>query len=342
LNIRTSYEESLDRALRKIAEHIPEDLVEKFVRESGITKNDIHTISPGPSGMVSAIDGSNAMIVEGGSVSLAAIRAVRTTFSDGERYNRSITPITLVTIGPGHRNRDFDEIYLDCFGAPPHKELDNSDPERASDILRDTLEYWVALQTANILPEGALLLIDGALRVSSQNHEPVLGEIIRIAQERGILLAAVAKRTRATWGGGHPLLPAIGGLAEQFGISGPWWTKIDHHLLDRTEYRQGRHGEIYIASLHPRMSRPMKMELPKGTGEQAAAATMQALAACADDGRVPGYPYPLLDAHRTVEIDQPLVMQIQQDIKAGLSKQGIRNRTFEDLFGDLHGDFERY
>jgi hypothetical protein len=69
---------------------------------------------------------------------------------------------------------------------------------------------------------------------------------------------------------------------------------------------------------------------------------MQALAACADDGRIPGYPYPLLDAHRTVVIDEPLVTQIQQDIKAGLAKQGMKNRTFEDLFGDLHGDFERY
>ena len=342
MNVRTSYEESVNQTLRRIAEHIPEDLVKKLAQESGITENDIRTIPPGPSGIVSAIDGSNAMIAEGGSVSLAAIRAVRTTFSGGERYNRSITPITLITIGPGHKNLDFAEMYLDCFGIPPHKGLDNSDPERASAILRDTLEYWVALQTANTLPKGALLLIDGALRVSSQNHEPVLSDIIRVAQERGVLLAAVAKRTRATWGGGHPLLPAMGGLVEQLGIFGPWWTKIDEHLLDRTEYRQGRHGGIYVASLHPRLSRPMKMELPKGTGEQTAAATMQALAACADDGRIPGYPYPLLDAHRTVAIDEPLVMQIQQDVKAGLSKQGIKNRTFEDLFGDLHGDFERY
>jgi hypothetical protein len=342
LNVRTSYEESVNRALRRITEHIPEDLVSKFAQESGITKDDIHTIPPGPFGMVSAVDGSNAMIAEGGSVSFAAIRAVRTTFFSGDRYNRSITPITLVTIGPGHRNLDFDELFLDCFGILPHKGLDNADPERASAILRDTLEYWVALQTAKTLPEGALLLIDGALRVSSQNHEPVLYDIIRTAQQRNVLLAVVAKRTRATWGGGHPILPAIGGLAEHLGIAGPWWTKIDEHLLDRTEYRQGRHGEIYIASLHSRLSRPMKMELPKGTDDKAAAATMQALAACADDGRIPGYPYPLLDAHRSVVIDEPLVMQIQQDIKAGLAQQGIRNRTFEDLFGDLHGDFERY
>ena len=34
--------------------------------------------------------------------------------------------------------------------------------------------------------------------------------------------------------------------------------------------------------------------------------------------------------------------RVQQDVKAGLLKQGIRNRLFEDLFGDLHDDFERY
>ena len=282
------------------------------------------------------------MIIEGGSIAVAAIRAVRTTFDGMARSNRSITPITLVTIGPGHRNHDFDELYQECFGIPPHKGLDNSDPERASAILRDTLEYWVTLQTVKTLPERALLLIDGALRVSSQNHEPVLADILRIAQERDILLAAVAKRTSATWGGGHPLLPALAGLTEQLSIAGPWWTKIDEHIPDHAGYSPGRHGELYITSLHPLARRPLKMELPKGISEQAAAATMQALAACADDGRIPGYPYPLLDAHRTVVIDEPLVMQVQQDIRSGLSKQGIRNRTFEDLFGDLHGDFERY
>jgi hypothetical protein len=340
--LKKSYEESVDKVLRRITEHAPDNLVQKFAQESGITRDDIHTIPHARSGMVTAIDGSNTMVLEGGSVSIAAIRAVQTTFLKNERHHRSITPLTLVTIGPGHRNHDFDELYEECFGIAPHKGLDNADPERASAILRDTLEYWVALQTVRTLPEGALLLLDGALRVSSQNHEPVLASIITTAQERGILLAAVAKRTRATWGGGHPLLPAIGGLVAHLGISSPWWAKVDEHLPDHTEYRQGRHGELYIASLHSGVSRPMKIDLPKGTSEETAVATMQALAACADDGRIPGYPYPLLDAHRTCIIDEPLVTQIQQDIKAGLTKQGMKNSTFEDLFGDLHGDFERY
>jgi hypothetical protein len=330
------------QALRNIAAQVPEDLVQQFAKKSGILPDDIHRIPAGPAGTVSAVDGSNAMVLDGGTFALAAIRAARTTFTGNGRAGRAATPLTLVSIGPGHRNQDFDELFFECYGVPPHRGLDNADPERASAILRDTLEYWVARKTAETLPAGSLLLIDGALRVSSQNHEPVLAEIIKTAQQRWLLLAAVAKRTRATWGGGHPLLPALAGLVAEYEIKGPWWTKIDPHLIDHTEYRQGRHGDIYVASLHPRVARPLKMELPKGTDEQTAAATMQALAACADDGRIPGYPYPLLDAHRTVAIGEDLVDKIQQDIKAGLVKQGIRHRTFEDLFGDLHGDFERY
>ncbi|HVP97463.1 DNA double-strand break repair nuclease NurA [Methanoregula sp.] len=339
---RDSYEASVRSALARIAAHVPEDIVAQFAEKSGITKDDLHPISPGTPGLVSAVDGSNAMVLEGGSLAIAAIRAARTTFHGAARAGRATTPLVLVTIGPRRHNQDFEDLFLECFGVPPHKGLDNSDPVRASDILRDTLEYWVATKAAETMPAGSLLLLDGALRVSSQNHEPVLSDIVKKAGERGLLLAAVAKRTKATWGNGHPLLPALMGLAEKSGVRGTWWTKIDPHLLDNTEYRQGRHGEIYVASLHPRMTRLMKIELPRGISEDTAAKTMQALAACADDGRIPGYPYPLFDAHRAVVIDEAIITQVLQDIKGGLARQGIQNRLFEDLFGDLHGDFERY
>ena len=42
--MKKSYEESVDKALQRITEHVPEDLVEKFAQESGITREDIHTI----------------------------------------------------------------------------------------------------------------------------------------------------------------------------------------------------------------------------------------------------------------------------------------------------------
>lgn len=336
------YRESVSRVLSRIAAHVPADLVQQFAEQSGILPDDIHPIQSISPGTVSAVDGSNTMVVDGGTVALAAIRAGRTTFAANERAGRAVTPLTLVTIGPGHRNEDFDRLYEDCFGTPPRKGLDNADPDRASAVLRDTLEYWAAGKTAESLPPGSLLLLDGALRVSNQNHEPVLARIVKTAADRRLLLAAIAKRTRATWGGGHPLLLAIRGLAEDYAVIGPWWVKIDPRLIDHTEYRQGRHGDIYVASLHGMVSRPLKMELPKGIGRDTIDATMAAIAACAGDGRIPGYPYPLLDAHRMVAIGNELADQIRQDLRAGLARQGIRHRTFDELFGDLHDDFERY
>jgi len=342
MNPNESYKKSVEAVLRKIAEHIPYNIVAQFAEKSGIRRDDIHPITRVLSGTVSAVDGSNAIVLSGGSVAIAAIRAASTTFTGNERAGRAATPLTLVTIGPGHKNSDFNELFEECFPGLMHKGLDNADQEKASDAFRDTLEYWVALKSAKNLPAGALLLLDGALRVTNHNHEPVLASIIATAQERGILLAAVTKRTRATWGGGHPLLPALGGLVAQYEIPGPWWTRIDPHLIDHTEYRLGRHGEIYVASLHSKVNRLLKIELPKGIDNQAVESIMQALAASADDGRIPGYPYPLLDAHRMVAITDELVDQIQQHLRAGLTKQGIQHRRFEDIFGDLHDEFERY
>ena len=291
---------------------------------------------------MSAIDGSNAIIAESGSFALAAIRAAHTDFAGSERKARAITPLTMVSVGPEDDNEDFRVLMSDCFGIFPEKGLVNNDAERVSAILRDTLEYWVAQKQVATLPEGSLLLIDGALRVTDQNHDPVLQEIIGIARKRNVLLAAVTKRTRATWGGGHPLLPAVGGFVRDVGVKSPWWVRIDEYLLDSSVYKRGRLGDLYAVSVHPEQNFPLKLELPKGTDEQTVETTMAALAACSDDGRIPGYPYPLLDAHRTVVINQILVGQVRQDLMRGFSAQGMNREIFDLLFRDIHDDFKRY
>ncbi len=340
--MKRSYEESITLILERISHQMPYDLVEKFSEFSHLTPGDIHPITGKCNGIVSAIDGSNAIIAESGSFGLAAIRAAHTDFSENARRARAITPLTVVSIGPEDESEDFKVLMNDCFGIFPGTGLPNDDAERVSAILRDTLEYWIAQKQAKTLPEGSLLLLDGALRVTDQNHDPVLQEIIRTAQNRGILLAAVTKRTRATWGGGHPLLPAIGGLVRESGLTGPWWARIDEHLLDSAEYKRGRQGDLYVASFHPTKNSPLKLELPKGTDEQMVEEIMSSIVACSDDGRIPGYPYPLLDAHRTVVIDQTVTDQVRQDLMRGFALQGMNKEIFDLLFGDIHDDFKRY
>jgi hypothetical protein len=342
MTVKKSYEESITLIIERISHQMPYDLAEKFRGFSHLSKADIHTISSRPAGIVSAVDGSNAIIAESGSFALAAIRAAHTDFAGSDRHARAITPLTVVSVGPEEESEDFKILMNDCFGIVPDKGLKNHDAERVSDILRDTLEYWIALQQAKTLPGGSLLLLDGALRVTDQNHDPVLQEIIRTAQNRGVLLAAVTKRTRATWGGGHPLLPAVAGFVRESGVKSPWWVRVDERLLDSTEYRRGRHGDLYVMSVHPAKHFPLKLELPKGTEDQTVDLVMGAITACSDDGRIPGYPYPLLDAHRTVVINQIVMEQIRQDLMRSFAAQGMNREIFDLLFGDIHDDFKRY
>ena len=259
-----SYEESITLIVERIAHQVPYDLAEQFTAHSGLTKDSLHSIRETTPGIVCAIDGSNAIIAESGSFALAAIRAAKTTFENGERQARAMTPLSVVSVGPDEYNEDFSLLMRDCFGASPEKALENTDAERVAEILRDTLEYWIALGAAQELPKGSLLLLDGALRVTDTNHEKILDRIVTTAKDRGVLLAAITKRTRATWGGGHPLLPAVAGLAERAGIRSPWWARIEEKILDSEVYRRGRRGDTLLPPSTEKAFQ-LQLELPKGT-----------------------------------------------------------------------------
>ncbi|MDD1684716.1 MAG: DNA double-strand break repair nuclease NurA [Methanoregula sp.] len=336
------YHSAIKETAGRIRASVPADLVEKFQKTCHIKKADFIPCSPAPCGEVCAVDGSNVTLLESGSMALAVVRAAQTTFIDMERSRRSVTPMTFALIGPEEENQDFPVLYSDCFGHPPGKPLANEDITRAAAILRDTVEYWVTETMAKELGAGALLLRDGPLRVSHESHNPVLTRIALTCKDKDIGLAGISKRSAATWGGGHPLLPAVFGFAQTHAIRAPWWIKIDPAILDHAAFPQWQHGEMYVACLHPRSKGPLKIELPRGIGEESAKEIMDRLAGCSADGRIPGYPYPLLDAHRTVVLTEEIVEQVKGDLLGRLAEAGIDRQTYEILFGDYHDEFARY
>jgi hypothetical protein len=208
--------------------------------------------------------------------------------------------------------------------------------------MRDTLEYWAALRAADRLSRGDLLVLDGALRVSHASHEPVLIRLIQVCAKKGIRLCAVTKRTAITWGGGLPLVPAALALAKTHSISPPWVLRVREEGLDVTPYQQWQHGATCIAALHPRSSLAFKIEVPGPTSDAVLAQTASLLAGWADDGRVTGYPYPLLDAHRTARIPADVLRQVKYDLLAGIGQSGYSPDRFQALFGDIHDEFARY
>jgi len=333
---------SAEATAGRIRAIVPDDLADRFCREGGITKDDFHPCAPIPSREVCAVDGSNALLLETGSMGVAVYRAAQSTFFDRERVKRSLSPLSFSLIGPAEINEDFPGLYEECFGQAPGSQLKNDDRARVAGILRDTLEFWITEQMAYSLSPGAILLRDGPLRVSHASHDPVLSGIARACRDQKIDLAGVSKRTSATWGGGYPLLPSIAGIADTFGIPAPWWMRVDPDMLDHTQYTQWQHGHPYVVCLHRKARSLLKVDLFPGIHDTHVTEIMGRLAGCSGDGRVPGYPYPLLDAHRTVVLTDEIVEEARSDLMRRLVASGIKRRTYEILFGDYHDEFARY
>jgi len=336
------FEKAADTTAGRIREAVPENLAEQFRESCGVTSGDFRSCIPISCGEICAVDGSNTLLLESGCMAIVLFRAAQSTFHNKERGRRSLTPMQFAIIGHGTENEDFPLLYKECFGIAPGTPLGNEDRTRTAGILRDTLEYWVTGQMAASLEQGALLLRDGPLRVSHASHDPVLTGIEQACRARDIGLAGVSKRTSATWGGGHPLLPSVNGLAEALGIPAPWWIRIDPAILDHAQFPQWQHGQMYVARLHARARSPLKIELSRDLPEARAKVIMDRLAACSGDGRIPGYPYPLFDAHRTVVLTEEIVEQARSDLMRRITRTGIGRQTYEILFGDYHDEFARY
>ncbi|NLM29049.1 MAG: DNA double-strand break repair nuclease NurA [Methanomicrobiales archaeon] len=339
------YQDAIRRVAGRIRECAPEDLALRFSACSGFDAESYQPCSSSFDGAVCAVDGSNAIILDAGSFAVAAVRASVSTCAGGVRICHRTTPLKIVTVNPGSGNEDFDTLFRDCFHHHPKAPLDHDDPIQNSAVIRDTLEYRAAMDMAGELNTGDILVLDGTLQVRHASHDEVIESLLNLCNLRGVLIAAVTKRTSLTWGGGHPIVPAAEGLARDLGIPEPWYLCVSaaEGLIDREEtHRWKQRGGQYVARLHPRAQRAFKVEIPKYYTPDRVKRVFSALASFSDDGRVTGYPYPLFDAHLTTKIGADAVEQIRQDIIRGMDRLGMNLADYTGIFGDYHDEFDRY
>jgi hypothetical protein len=338
----TSYLRDIIHVVEHIQNTHPSDIDERFQTECNITKRDFRTLQGDFQGQIAAVDGSNAMVLEAGSYSVAAFRAAVSCYQTGRRLFLSRSSIRLARIENEPSIVDYNSLYKECFSMEPENGLSGEDVTRAASVIRDTLEYATALQTLERVGAGDVILLDGSLRVGHASHLPVLREILKKAGGKDILVAAVSKRTAATWGGGYPLILSVDRFAENAGIIPPWYIRIPEQILDGAAHKQWQRGRVYVAKLHRKSPLAFKIELPDYANEDAIERTFQACVAYADDGRIPGYPYPLMDAHRNVCIGEDVLERITFDVIRGMDRLGMDWKDYQQFFGDYHDEFKRY
>ncbi|HZD43272.1 MAG TPA: DNA double-strand break repair nuclease NurA, partial [Methanomicrobiales archaeon] len=166
MRVDEEYERTLSRMLEKILSYAPHNMVEIFSEQSGFSASSYSPCSTDFEGTLAAVDGSNATLLDAGCYAIAAFRAAESSFKGEQRVHSGQTPLCMAVIGPERECRDYEDLYRECFLTTPENPLTSEDPLLASGVLRDTLEYWVALRLADHLEAGDLLVLDGALSVS--------------------------------------------------------------------------------------------------------------------------------------------------------------------------------
>ncbi len=334
------YMDDLDSVAGYISKISSGDIARRLSEECGIVDKDFIRPAAEFSPVVAAVDGSNAMILESGSFSVAAVRAVSVAFREGSRLFTKTTPLRLPRLSAADIPAEYMRMYMECFSDEPENPVED-EPSRAASVFRDTLEYWAAKETISELDEGDCLMLDGSLRTSHASHDPVISGIVRDCGNKGIHLISVSKRNSLTWDG-YPLGIALDAVASDFGIRAPWYIEVPEDIPDQKRHEQWRRGRTYIARLHNSSGIILKAEVPKYADLEYVHRAISACAGYSGDGRIPGYPYPLMEAHRECCITREIADIIRQDIIGKINGNGFTRMRYNQLFGDLHDEFARY
>lgn len=250
---------------------------------------------------VAAVDGSNATLVDNGAAWIVAVRADYIIWP-----GRPVEKQADVYAATPADARDSVAVRYEAHGLPVPNVLTC---EQFAEAHRDISELESALAALKQSPN--LLLVDGALEHVAKSAQPIADHIKVRANEAGVPVVGVSKRSRLH-DGGLPLVTAL----MQDDPGGVWSVAVPDY------------ADTVIAKLHARAPHAFRID-----GDPAP------LVDLARDAVYLGYPYPLAVAHNHACITSAEAHQLRaQMVNEVRAKAGP---TAYKLLEDFHETLDR-
>jgi hypothetical protein len=276
--------------------------------------------SAAPPAEVWAVDGGQAVVADARCLQLVVARAARVCFRHGTCETEEEGDLRAFLLG-GAENR-----LVACglgLGIAEDASVDLG-------LLRDHEEWTAVDRCVAEATAGALVLVDGDLEPDWRVPPSWLTGLLERAAAKGVVIAAVTKRSSLSRGGA----PLLGALEIEAGAElGPralWWAP-----LART--RAG--ARVVAARLDADAPFAFRVDLSPGTDPEAALA---GLAALCDDAGFPGYPYPLTVADRLAACPGWLRQDTWYELEELLDRAGVPEEVRERAFADRRDLMERF
>jgi len=276
-----------------------------------------------------AVDGGQALVADARCLQVLVTRASRVRFQDGRCTTEEEGELRAHLLG-GADERMAAVEALDLDGIAADSSVDVN-------LLRDRWEWEAVRQCVAEADPGALVLVDGDLQPDWRIPSSFLGDLLRQAVDRGVVLAGITKHSSLARGGA-PLLGLLElEAAEALGPRAMWWAPV---ARTRASARPdtGAGLQVVAARLDPDARFAFRVDLPAGAD---AAATLGRLAALCDDAAFPGYPYPLTVADRLAACPGWLRREAWHQLDELLARAGLSAEVRDRAFTDRHRLMER-
>jgi hypothetical protein len=273
-----------------------------------------------------AIDGGSATILDCGSFAVGAV-SVGHAVSDERGSCAAWSSMALINASHADRAEVYREIYTRAAGSAP------TDFPRSLDSLvgraRNIAELQEAARVVSEAPEGSLVMIDGALWAGLGDFAPLVDAIARAAQERGVCLAGVSKRSML-YSGHRPLVPYLARLGKRT-LGDAMWA----YPVALAEHGGRTFGATYVAHLHPMSRFAFRVDVNPLPGV-APDEIVAMLAYFSNDPGYLGYPYPLARVHNEVAIGGDERRELALGLRRALASEGGDVALVEEFASNFH------
>jgi NurA domain len=288
---------------------------------------ELSAVTPVEPGTVWAVDGGSCTVADGRSFQVAAFRAARVRFEDGQTVDVERPQLDVRAVAPEEMARLARATLTELCGSEPERL-----PElpRPVDALREWAEWGAVGRTVREAAPGDLVLVDGSLHGGPLVPEQIVHRVHEEAVARDVSLAGVVKASTLYWGRNAPLVTLLKRRGDREVGPSRWAARISTDPVFGRLYV----GDIFVVHLAPTAAHAFRVDVARGPGP--ALEVIGRLAGLADDPAFVGYPYPLARAHQAARVTGYDVVDVRRAFREALSRRGMAEDDVELLFQDFH------
>ncbi|PJA28021.1 MAG: hypothetical protein CO189_05545 [candidate division Zixibacteria bacterium CG_4_9_14_3_um_filter_46_8] len=276
-----------------------------------------------------AIDGGSSSLLASGNFEIGVCRASMVTFHNERRISFEVTPEWIVPAGEGLSSPiisafcNTNQATMDCV----------SEWRFMTNICREMLEYSCLRSLAGRDDNPAMILIDGALGCPSGVDPADYSDLLLQLHRKNKVVVCVSKSSTLRWADNCPLLSRMAEMTMERPKGDIWFLRISE-LRDGYE-ESADIPNLYLANLYAGLGPILRLDIPSIYGRDEES-IICALAGHAEDPEFPGYPYPLVEAHRLARILPARKKELFGLIKMLAVDSGVGDTVFDAAFADYH------